>query len=104
MAAFVYSTQFAALTSAVAGPTVIYTVPTGMTAVIRDISGIASGAAAACALAIDSGPVFASLAGAASLDPLLWRGRTVLKAGQTLDLYVLSGTVQLAVSGYLLDG
>lgn len=98
----IYSTRFANITSSAAGPTVLYTVPSGMVAVIRDVSGLCSGAPGALAIGINGTQSFMSALALASLQSFQWKGRQILNATDTLDLFVLAGTVQVCVSGYLL--
>lgn len=101
--ASIYSTRFALLTSSAAGPTVLYTVPANTVAVIRDISGLCSAAPGACAVAINGAESIFSALALASLQSFHYEGRAVVNAGETIDLFVLAGTVQIAISGYLLS-
>lgn len=98
----VYSTQFmAGLTPA--GGVLTYTVPAGYAAVLRSIDlGIngAVGAAPGVAVSGISAFWFPSLNVA---NPFAqWRGRQVLKAGQTLGIGAATSFFVLA-SGYLLS-
>ena len=101
--ASIYSTRFALITSSSAGPTTLYTVPTGFKAIVRDVSGLASAAPAGLAVGVNAAESFFSGLSLSNLESFHWEGRVVLNAGDTLALFVLAGTVQLVVSGYLLD-
>lgn len=102
----VYSTQFFANVIP-AGTTMLYTVPAGMTVVVRDIELYNSTAAGI------NVQVFVGGSGAdAQIDTALpltastprhWDGRAVLNAGQQIVGYAEAAGVQCLLSGYLLS-
>lgn len=99
-----YSTQFAAGTEAGGSTTVVYTVPTGYVAVVRDIE-VGAQSPPANSVAIN----YAGVAEIYSVDTITqyrtaqWRGRVVLNAGDTINVDAIAGTWTYIISGYLLS-
>lgn len=103
----VYSTQFLAIPQLTAEET--YTVPSGQTAVIRDIDCCGQGSGTAGALlgffpAGISPGVFLFVPEVDEFEVQSWRGRAVLRAGDVLVAYPTAGVMSVHVSGYLLAG
>lgn len=100
-----YSIRLASLAAQAAGVHLLYTVPSGKIAVVRDID-LVTGLAVAGTAAIfagSSGATFFTSSGAVALVWSEWRGRQVLPAGETLKVVVIGGQqYDVTVSGYLL--
>jgi hypothetical protein len=102
--ALVYSARFVAGSFAAGLSGVVYTVPAGKTAVLRDMSVFADGGAAGYAAIILTGvATLASVVTPASGPAPSWEGRQVLNAGETIKININGGTCEVAISGYLLD-
>lgn len=102
-----YSTRFFAGTPA-AGDELVYTVPAGYVAVVRDIELLQGYADTQTVYVILSvpGPLTVGFAGSsalASLEFLHWSGRVVANAGDELYVFTNDGEVQVTISGYLLS-
>lgn len=103
----VYSTRFYGGQIVAAGETVLYTVPSGSVAVVRDIS-------LTNVTPTDTGQVVIyALIGAGNADiyrtPLIpthgfqqWQGRQVVQEGESINLYAIDTTLRAMISGYLL--
>ena len=102
-----YSTRFALHTVASAAPELLYTVPAGYVAILRDVDYLMTGSAALALSLQVSGRtcVYLSPAPVAGVGYDSWRGRIVMNAGETLTSVVPGWTVQTAdihAGGYLL--
>lgn len=103
----VYSTQFFLGTLAVAVQT-LYTVPAGMTVVVRDIE-LSQGGTGPAVVTIWGQTVpgaQAYLVRQSALAPNVvfqWQGRSVLQSGQTLQAFCNAANTELWISGYLLS-
>lgn len=101
--ASIYSTRFAAGSTAAAGPTTLYTVPSGVVAVIRTITLKAGPAATTAQVVIAGLASIATIAALGAEQTYVQNCRIVLNAGDVLELFVGAGTCDYSVSGYLLD-
>lgn len=102
--AAVYSSRIASGTGLAAGDHVVYTVPTGYTLVIRDISLWQT--AATSAIAYVANPDASAVAVSPSLAQygvFHWEGRAVFNAGDTVSVDVFAGSWTYSLSGYLLS-
>lgn len=106
----VYSTQFAAQEVPADTNQLLYTVPSGMVMVLRelDLSAVGGTGATRCVpevVPVSTG-VIAHLADL-SLEPLTsyqWTGNAVLNPGDQLQLHVFDGvSIWVIASGYLLQ-
>lgn len=100
----IYSTQFAAGSQASGTTTVVYTVPAGKVAVVRDIVVGAQDTPANSVAVNYYGVAEIYQAGAiAQYSTAHFEGRVVLNAGDSIDVDAISGTWTYVISGYLLD-
>jgi len=100
----IYSVRMAMGSAAPGAPVVIYTCPAGRVAILRDIT-VDPLAAGATSFQFDinlSGVVFSGV-GAVQFSTQQWTGRTVMVAGDTLNLGVGGGSFRYIVSGYELS-
>lgn len=95
-----YSTRFleSVLT---ASSYVTYTVPSGMTVVVRQVSAVA---AEACTVIFGhyGGEAWGGVNLAAEWDDQQWDGRWVLNSGEELYVQCISGEAQVSAHGYVL--
>lgn len=100
----IYSTQFAAGSQASGTTTVVYTVPAGKVAVVRDIV-VGAQNAPANSVAINYAGVAEiwEVGTIAQYSTAHFEGRVVLNAGQTINVDAIAGTWTYIISGYLLD-
>lgn len=89
--------------------TVLYTVPTGFVAIVRDITVYNAMATSRKGLTgwliqdDNANPIYATLATSPSnLTTYQWQGREVLTAGQTVVGLAYDGSWKVRVNGYLL--
>jgi hypothetical protein len=103
-----YSTRFVAVHEDLSGAPVLYTVPSGYVAVLRDVS-VRNQTADTSLIQVGAtvpGPlnvVIAQFDSVAANDVVSWQGRQVLNAGDELWLYNSEGSAQAIASGYLLS-
>lgn len=85
-----------------------YTVPSGITVVVRDMTlKVISGSTATVVISVNSGSVNCGIWAVRLTDGLLtvqWQGREVLKAGDTLQVASVEGYFSFRASGYELGG
>lgn len=100
-----YSTQFYAGSVALVGSTTVAATPTNQVGVIRDIEVYNNSSAANfCDFAIGGVVALALFPTLAAGAGAQWKGRLVLKPGQSLVAYgPTSNTFYVFVSGYLLN-
>jgi hypothetical protein len=102
----VYSTQLLAINGLAAEVT--YTVPAGLTAVVREID-VASAVGGGWSCSFKAAGVghwlymASSDVGARNTESGQWHGRLILAAGQVLQVEPGTGTPTVIVSGYLLS-
>jgi len=103
MAGSIYSTRFLAGSGLASGSGVTYPVPAGYVAVVRTITMNGGGAGGEDGLAIIAGVAgFARTKLPAGVAGSTWNGHVALNAGETLELFAVSGPVDMVASGYLL--
>lgn len=102
---FVYSKRLGSAGIAGAGSALVYTVPTGVTAVVRSCSFTCVSGSADAANLIDSGSYEIAGAEVGTLFvPTVVQLRAVMEPGDTLRLEATGGTWHVTVSGYELAG
>lgn len=104
MARAVYSHRFANVAATGDGNFhVLYTVPVGLVAVVRDLDLFSQTAALAFGLRLASNVIVSFVNPTASGTAYQWTGRQVLNAGETLEYFASTGLGFTAcISGYLL--
>lgn len=101
--AMIYSTRFYAGVLASGLSAVLYTVAAGSTVVVRDIECSSDIGDQPHATLILTG--VAEVAFVQAVAPLIhgrWSGRVVFNAGETMKLDVISGQMEVSISGYVL--
>lgn len=99
----VYSTKFAAGAQASGSTSVVYTVPAGYVAVVRDIEvGAQNAPANSVAINLAGVAEIYQAGGIAQYSTAQWKGRVVLNAGDQINVDAIAGTWTYIISGYLL--
>jgi hypothetical protein len=100
---FIYSTRFAGGSIASGANTNVYTVPSGMVAIIREIDlGAQNAPANSVAVNITGvGEVF-SVDTITQYRTAQWKGRCVVNAGEDISVDAIGGAWSYLISGYLL--
>lgn len=97
----IYSARLAEMAAFTGGPTTVYTVPSGLLAVVRSISiGQDAGALSVGLVLRNGGTVLAGIQAAALYVCQPIDLRYVLYEGEELSFQVLAGTWGISVSGY----
>lgn len=90
--------------AASAGTSVVYTVPSATTAVLRDFTAVCETAGANELVLYRTGGAVLFFANSAALNTYFHEeGRKVLQAGETVTLGITAGTWSVTVSGYELN-
>lgn len=102
--AAIYSIRFGVVNTSAGGTTVVYTVPAGYVAILRDVDAyFPSGLGPQLFLQDGSIPLsFALLAPTAVPGSVQWRGRQVFASGQEIAVNTSATAVRALLSGYLL--
>lgn len=105
MARTLYSTRFANVAATGDGNFhVIYTVPAGVVAIIRDLDLFAQTAALAFGLRLAGNVIVSFVNPTAAGTAYQWTGRQVLLPGETLEYFASNGlSFTACISGYLLN-
>ena len=102
--AYVYSQRLVEKSAATTGSSVVYTVPAGTTAVLRDITLICESAGTNTLVLYRTGGAVLYFATSAAVNTYFHEeGRKVLQAGESITLGIGAGTWSVAVSGYELS-
>lgn len=102
--ALVYSRRLGQGSLSSAGSTAIYTVPAGVTAVVRSCSFTTLGGSANAANLIVGGAYeIAGIESGTLYVPVVVNLRAVLNAGEVLTFEITGGSFHVMVSGYELD-
>lgn len=103
--ATVYSTQFVlALHACTGGADVVYTVPAGKVAVLRDLELLSTGSGNFMFVSVNGIAQIARNNSTVGGTTAQWTGRVVLNAGDTLEVNGTNlSSVRIVASGYLLN-
>lgn len=81
----------------------MYTVPAGKVAVVRCVTAVLTASGDEFALTISRVAHIVHRKAPAAVDYSLYNLRAVLEATETLSVYLYAGSLNMTVSGYLLD-
>lgn len=100
----IYSVRFGVVNTSAGGTVVVYTVPAGYVAVLRDVDAyFPSGLGPQLFLQDGSVPIsFALLAPTAVPGSVQWHGRQVFTAGEEIAVNLTATPIRALLSGYLL--
>ena len=100
----IYSKLLARVNPTATGTYALFTAPSGVTTIIRDITGVSTDTGAALTAFLTVGGVgYFSVNALANYNPFHWSGRLVLSPGDAVAWYCDIGYGSVYVSGYELS-
>lgn len=102
--ASIYTKKFGSHTQSGAGSATLYTAPSGVTSVVRDISIVLQGAIGSqCLVSVVGGQAITSFNPTVVFADHHWDGRAVLEVGDVLEFQCNGSSWDVSVTGYELD-